>query len=589
MNINPENPDPVLVTTAGQGPTSFILGTALNSSGTLIYSSSQDRFVNINRVPDGEFVGTIGDHEGPIVDLKLSLDDHFLLTSSRDGSVKMWSTENGQLVQIFEGHDAGVNSAIFLDDGIASASHNHSIRIWDRNGDIRLTLRGHDAPVTDLVDLGEGKLASSSRDYSIRVWDLSTGQTMSILKGHRYWVTRIRCQKSKGTIATTDELGQVHLWDWRTGEQLDHWHTNPAEPIWGFDLSADEKTAITSGGMAPEIWDLDAGKKIGQLSAGRMGGRSVSISGDCRLAALGSDSGSIRICKLDDHKVILHLRGHNAGIISSAAAHKNLIATGHNDGKVQLHGLNKTQQREFRPHQAFLYAMTFTPRSNLITSAFDGFVRCWNIADLKHRFSCEHGGLVFSVDAHGLDPIILSAGYGKFCLWDEETGQLIKEVDTPDHGGHMYARYTTDNQHIVTAGDDRTMNLWQADGAELIASIKLPDRSVSAICPVDKYSALAATANGDLYLADFKSESVRGRYKANEDWIRTVLCSADNKTAFTSCQDGTASCIDLQNGVVRPLLIPYEPIDGICQTPSSAIYLVKAGTLIQPVTAPTTN
>ncbi|MDP7143794.1 MAG: hypothetical protein QGI68_14790 [Pseudomonadales bacterium] len=183
---------------------------------------------------------------------------------------------------------------------------------------------------------------------------------------------------------------------------------------------------------------------------------------------------------------------------------------------MRLHG-RAGQQNEFRAHKTFLYALTITPRGNLITSAFDGMVHCWNIGELKKRYSCEHGGLIFCVDAHRTDPIILSSGNRKYCLWDEETGQLITRVDTPDHGGHMYARYTPKNKHIVTAGDDRTMKLWLADGSSSLASVDLPDMFVSAICPIDESSALAATANGDLYLADFDSESVKGMFPANED------------------------------------------------------------------------
>ncbi|MDP7357800.1 MAG: WD40 repeat domain-containing protein [Pseudomonadales bacterium] len=303
---------------AGPGPTAFVMGTTFSADGTLIYSSSPDRFINVSRVPSGEFVRTIGDHDGPIVDLKISDDDRFILSCSRDGTVRMWDTETGDLEQCFEGHDAGVNSAIFMDDAIASASHDRTVRVWSRDGAVRLCLQGHGGAVTDLVNLADDKLASSSRDMTVRIWDLATGETIRILGGNS-WITRMRYMQAKGLLATTDEGGRVTVWDWRTGEELTHWHTNPPQPIWGFDVSVDEKVAITSGGMAPEIWDLES-ENSGQLESDRLAGRTVSISPDGSLAAFGSDTGAVRICDLQQHQIILDLQGHNTGVISSAVA-----------------------------------------------------------------------------------------------------------------------------------------------------------------------------------------------------------------------------------------------------------------------------
>ena len=77
---------------------------------------------------------------------------------------------------------------------LVSGSRDKSIRIWEaRSGKCVSTLLGHDNWVTDLAFHPSGKfLLSVSDDKSLRVWELSSGRcTKKLLNIHAHFVTSI--------------------------------------------------------------------------------------------------------------------------------------------------------------------------------------------------------------------------------------------------------------------------------------------------------------------------------------------------------------------------------------------------------------
>ena len=76
---------------------------------------------------------TFEGHSNRVFSLSLGLGDRFLLTGSRDKTLKMWDTATGECLRTFGGHESEVSSARLSSDGrcAVSTGSDHMIRVWD--------------------------------------------------------------------------------------------------------------------------------------------------------------------------------------------------------------------------------------------------------------------------------------------------------------------------------------------------------------------------------------------------------------------------------------------------------------------------
>jgi hypothetical protein len=116
----------------------------------------------------------IPDHVG---DLAFSPNGRLLATGSDDYKIRLWSTDNYELLNTLEGHTHYVNGVAFSPDGrlIISGSHDTSVDIWDvQSGRLLVTLTGHTSPVLRVAVSNSGTLiASISWDGTVRLWGIT--------------------------------------------------------------------------------------------------------------------------------------------------------------------------------------------------------------------------------------------------------------------------------------------------------------------------------------------------------------------------------------------------------------------------------
>ncbi|MCC3433605.1 MAG: serine/threonine protein kinase, partial [Microcoleus sp. PH2017_04_SCI_O_A] len=72
------------------------------------------------------------DNSGDVLCVALSRDGGFLATGSRDGSIYLWDTATGGLLELLTGHGGEVLSVAFSADAgcLASGSGDRTVKIW---------------------------------------------------------------------------------------------------------------------------------------------------------------------------------------------------------------------------------------------------------------------------------------------------------------------------------------------------------------------------------------------------------------------------------------------------------------------------
>lgn len=169
--------------------------------------------------------------------LNLRFDDRYLVTCSKDKSIKIWSRrflrptdpvypnrtnarnavypnyivdlqqlssglsspintplDPYSLLMTLEGHNAAVNAIQILGDEIVSASGDRKIMLWNiKNGTLTRAYPGHTKGIA-CVQYDGRRIVSGSSDCTVRIFDSSTTAELATLEGHRNLVRTVQAQ-----------------------------------------------------------------------------------------------------------------------------------------------------------------------------------------------------------------------------------------------------------------------------------------------------------------------------------------------------------------------------------------------------------
>ncbi|MEG4805374.1 hypothetical protein QUB63_32405 [Microcoleus sp. ARI1-B5] len=100
-----------------------------------------------------------------------------MASASYDGTVKLWNSADGTLINTISDHSAGAGDVKFSPDGqmVASSGVHSKVKIWKLDGTLVKTFTGHQEAVTSVAFSPDGKtLASSSADKTVILWNLDS-------------------------------------------------------------------------------------------------------------------------------------------------------------------------------------------------------------------------------------------------------------------------------------------------------------------------------------------------------------------------------------------------------------------------------
>ena len=261
------------------------------------------------------------DHRGSVMSLSFSPDGSKLVTSSRDGTIKLWDVASGRLERTITGHADDVYCVTYSPDGalLASGSGDKTIRLWDaKTFETIRTLEGHAEVVRWVTFSPDGKtLASAGGDLTVRLWDIATGKEKKSLEGHVSVVKMVRYVPDGNTLVSTGADGTVRTWDIESGKEtaLLDGHTSSIE---GVAISPDgTRYASSSNDNTVRVWDAKTNEPL-LLLLGHVGEvDSICFTHDGRGVISGGRDKTIRLWDARSGKLLRTLSGHHTGRIES--------------------------------------------------------------------------------------------------------------------------------------------------------------------------------------------------------------------------------------------------------------------------------
>ena len=127
------------------GHTSAVMSVSFSPDGKYVVSGSNDESVKILSTESGEVVRTLNGHTNAVGSVSFSPDGKYVVSGS-DNIVKIWSTESGEVVRTLNGHTSIVTSVLFSFDGkyVVSSSCDESVNIWSTE---TFELQGPEVPI----------------------------------------------------------------------------------------------------------------------------------------------------------------------------------------------------------------------------------------------------------------------------------------------------------------------------------------------------------------------------------------------------------------------------------------------------------
>lgn len=169
--------------------------------------------------------GSLRGHRHSVTSLALSGDGRWLVSGSRDGTLRVWNTTTVAAEAVLSpGWWRPAMWAVTVSsDGTLAAggSDDFVVRVWDvRRRALRVALGGHTESIRVLGFSPDGRLlASGGRDTTVRLWDTATWQAVRTLP-HTNTVRALAYAPDGTRVFTGTADDVIHEWDVDTGARL---------------------------------------------------------------------------------------------------------------------------------------------------------------------------------------------------------------------------------------------------------------------------------------------------------------------------------------------------------------------------------
>jgi WD40 repeat protein len=138
------------------------------------------------------------------------------------------------------------------------------IRMWSKDGELLVEIRGHDNWVVSLSWSKDGqRIFSGSADATIRKWRSIDGGELAVLRGHTYDVASVCLTPDERHLVSASSDCSVRIWDLKTDQQVGDplWHDDEVRALVIFP----DGNCFASAGLEHKIyiWSLEAALKHG--------------------------------------------------------------------------------------------------------------------------------------------------------------------------------------------------------------------------------------------------------------------------------------------------------------------------------------
>mgnify|MGYP000114241842 CR=1 FL=1 len=497
------------------GHTSGIDLGLFSPSGQFVLTGSRDETAKLWQTKSGQLIASLEGHSGTIYAIDFSADEKYILTGSGDGKIKLWETSSGQQLHTANAHAKAVTSAQFSPP----------------------------CPSNQNCPFGNGiYFLSGGGDNTAKLWRTDTQELVHTFTGHQDFIKAVAFSPNSYFVLTASQDNTARVWDTQSGQLL-HELKDHSAPITAIDISPDGQLLLTASlDSTINIWDSTNGQ-------------------------------------------LLHSLQEDQGKIEDAvfSPHGKYILSGGSDGKVRYwNSLTGQLIHSLSGHAKVVNTVAFSPDGKwLLSGSNDYMAKVWNAKTGKLQYNLEgHGNLISDVAFAPNGQIILTAGYDYAArLWDLQSGKGLHELKgfTSVVNGVAFSRnyqsnrhsITTERAYLATAGDDRTVKVWDISNGQIRQSLSGHREAVTALSTAPNGHLASASRDETAKLWDPFSGELVHTLQGHTDGLTSIAFSPNGQQLLSSSYDKTARLWDVQKrDTVRTLTGHDSPVYAAAFSPT---------------------
>jgi WD40 repeat protein len=433
-----------------------------------------------------------------------------IVSAGRDGVVKVWDGETGQLLLSLRGRSAPINCLAFRPDGQGCAGGTGDltrpgaageVAVWDAGPDDleQSTLAVPGNPITQLALSGDGRVVagfSASKEDNkplpsveeLRAWDTVTGRTLFSVE-IAVGFTRLHFSlDGKQLVAERERLEreqrgrmEVMVWDACTGQEISGLKDNDS-----IGNAFPHDLAVRDG----KVWDLTEEREFSSLPNTREHPLCIALDPSGKFLAAGVKGGLIHVWDAASCKQLASHSAHTNAVTALAFSRdgQSLVSSGKDQTLHVWRSLAAPETLLLQGHTGTITGLTLSEDGQrLATCSEDKTVKIWDLRTGRETRTIKgHKDEVHCV-AFRSDGEFLSSGagdlgnLGEIKVWDVGTGKEILSIQNHSEPVTSVA-FSPDHTKIVSSAGGLTrtgeVKVWDAATGKELGSLKGTTREI---------------------------------------------------------------------------------------------------------------
>ncbi|XP_028393942.1 apoptotic protease-activating factor 1-like [Dendronephthya gigantea] len=528
-----------------------------SSDGKTILSSSSDGTAKVWDAMSGKLHHCLGGHDDVVICCAFNNDNTKVLTVSHDRSVKIWRLSGAQneLKLTYKDHKQDIHCAAFSPVGkeVISCSSDGAIRVWDcETGVTNAVCMGHLGVVRWCCFSSDGeKIASGSDDQTVKIWEATTRVCLITTDKHNDFVSYC-CFSRDNSLVYASSSSYIWIWDSTSGEKTGC--IDIKGHVLAFALSpAGDKLAVALSDAVVQLWDIDTKKQLNVYSGHKNWVHSVDFSLDGTQLVSGSADETVKVWPVDTTAFAKKVRLKKVFDVFFKDD-QILIAIADNQNTVRIFtGLHGKESCSSEAFDAIITCLVFLLDGNRVAIGLEfGKIVILDVESGRSlRTLSGHSGRVYSLTKNNSGSILLSCSEDKtFMTWDAESGEALLSKEQRHEEDVTLASFIDQDRRIVTASKDGTVQVWDsALGSRLFTCVH-ESRSWVLACVVSPDDTKIVTSSVNSVVKAWDASTGRELFtlSPDRDVLRSLAVSDDNKIFASGSDDGTVEISSLVDG-----------------------------------------
>jgi WD40 repeat protein/serine/threonine protein kinase len=504
-----------------EGHTNGVYSVVFSPDGSYVLSGSKEETLRLWEVASGRELRVFKGHTKGITSVAISPDGRFALSGSYDDTLRLWDVESGREVRVFIGHTGSVNSVAFSPDGrhALSGGWDETLRLWEvASGREVQVYKGHTGSVTSVTFSPDGRYAlSGSSDHTMRLWEVASGREVQVYKGHTKDVTSVAISPDGRFALSGSYDDTLRLWDVESGREVRVFigHTGSVNSV---AFSPDGRFALSgSSDETLRLWDVESGRQLRVFEGHNHSVGSVTISPDGRYVLSGSRDLTLRLWEVRYEEY--DFRNHPYPLLSQTK---------------DSGGLARDEEQ---------YRLAMKKAEKLM-------------AEGRYREAYNELLAVQALPGFGRDRLLLAQKAGCGMLGGGTFSRLksswLEQVFEGHTSGVNTVIFSPDGRFTLSGSDDNTLRLRDvASGKEVRVFVghKSPVNSV-AFSPDGRFALSGSGEHneGALCLWEVASGRQERVFEGHTGWVKSVAFSPDGRYVLSGSFDKTMRLWDATSG-----------------------------------------